>query len=190
MQPLSTFIPFVGPWSKTLRDDASFLEFAQSARGRLRRTAYLLCGDWDQASDFVQEGLVRVYVRWPRLVRNGGELAYARKAVTSAYLDHARRRSSTERPSETDPTVASGEDVAASVADREALMTGLAGLPPRQRACVVLRYFEDLSVADTAALLRCNEGTVKSQTSRALSSLRSILTDVPSDEPAEGAVSW
>ena len=49
-----------------MRDEAAFVEFAQSARGRLRRTAYLLCGDWDQASDFVQEGLVRVYVRWPR----------------------------------------------------------------------------------------------------------------------------
>ena len=173
-----------------MRDDAAFVEFAQSSRDRLRRTAYLLCGDWDRASDFVQEGLIRVYVRWPRLVRNGGELAYARKAVISAYLDHARRRSSTERPSEIDPTLASGEDVASTVATREALMAALAGLAPRQRACVVLRYFEDLSVADTAALLRCTEGTVKSQTSRALFSLRSTLEDSPSGEPAEGAVSW
>ena len=73
---------------------------------------------------------------------------------------------------------------------REALMAALAGLAPRQRACVVLRYFEDLSVADTAALLRCTEGTVKSQTSRALFSLRSTLEESPSGEPAEGAVSW
>ncbi|MFC7361958.1 SigE family RNA polymerase sigma factor [Nocardioides astragali] len=173
-----------------MRDEAAYVEFAQSSRDRLRRTAYLLCGDWDQASDFVQEGLIRVYVRWPRLVRNGGELAYARKAVVSAYLDHARRRSSTERPAEADPTLASSEDVAVTVATREALMAALAGLAPRQRACVVLRYFEDLSVADTAALLRCTEGTVKSQTSRALFSLRSTLEESPSGEPAEGAVSW
>lgn len=173
-----------------MRDEAAFVEFAQSSRERLRRTAYLLCGDWDQASDFVQEGLVRVYVRWPRLERTGGELAYARKAVVSAYLDHARRRSSTERPAEIDPTLASDEDVATTVATRVALMAALALLAPRQRACVVLRYFEDLSVADTAALLRCTEGTVKSQTSRALFSLRSTLEDLPSGEPAEGAVSW
>lgn len=176
-----------------MRDEAAFVEFAESARPRLRRTAYLLCGDWDKASDFVQEGLIRVYVRWPRLVRNGGELAYARKAVVSAYLDHARRRSSTERPGEADPTRASAEDVAAAVVTREALMSTLAELPPRQRACVVMRYFEDLSVAETAALLGCTEGTVKSQTSRALFSLRSMLEE-PVDESAgeqpEGAVSW
>ena len=173
-----------------MRDEAAFVEFAHASRDRLRRTAYLLCGDWDQASDFVQEGLVRVYVRWPRLLRNGGELAYARKAVVSAYLDHVRRRSSSERPQEADPTAASGEDVATAVATRAALMAALAELPPRQRACVVLRYFEDLSVADTAALLGCTEGTVKSQTSRALFSLRSMFEDSPFGELSEGAVSW
>lgn len=173
-----------------MRDEAAFVEFAESARVRLRRTAYLLCGDWDKASDFVQEGLIRVYVRWPRLVRHGGELAYARKAVVSAYLDHTRRRSSTERPAETDPTLASAEDVATAVATREALMSALADLPPRQRACVVLRYFEDLSVEQTAALLGCTEGTVKSQTSRALFSLRSMFEDSPFGELVEGAVSW
>ena len=173
-----------------MRDEAAFVEFAESARARLRRTAYLLCGDWDRASDFVQEGLVRVYVRWPRLVRNGGELAYARKAVVSAYLDHVRRKSSTERPQEADPTLASPEDVATAVVTRAALMAALADVPPRQRACVVLRYFEDLSVAETAALLGCTEGTVKSQTSRALFSLRSMLEDSPAGEQTEGAVSW
>ena len=64
-----------------MRDEAAFVEFAASVRDRLRRTAYLLCGDWDQASDFVQEGLVRVYVRWPRLVRRGGETRKSLKRV-------------------------------------------------------------------------------------------------------------
>jgi RNA polymerase sigma-70 factor (sigma-E family) len=173
-----------------VRDEAAFVEFAGSARDRLRRTAYLLCGDWDRASDLVQEALIRVYVRWPRLERRGGELAYARKAVVSAYLDQVRRRSSTERPQETDHTAASGEDVATEVATRQALMDALAQLPPRQRACVVLRYFEDLSVEQTAALLGCTEGTVKSQTSRALFSLRSMFEDSPFGELVEGAVSW
>ncbi len=64
-----------------------------SVRGRLRRTAYLLCGDWDRASDFAQEGLIRVYVNWPRIKRQGKELAYARSAVVSAFIDASRRRS-------------------------------------------------------------------------------------------------
>ena len=174
-----------------MRDEAGFVEFAQGARGRLRRSAYLLCGDWDQASDFVQEGLIRVYVAWPRLHRAGGELAYARKAVVSAFLDHARRRSSTEVPTEPDPNRPSTQDLASAVTTREMLMTALAGLPPRQRACVVLRYFEDLSVEDTAALLGCTEGTVKSQTSRALFSLRTTFDDSPFGElQTEGASSW
>jgi RNA polymerase sigma-70 factor (sigma-E family) len=158
-----------------MRDEAAFVEFAQAVRGRLRRTAYLMCGDWDQASDHVQEGLIRVYVAWPRLTRAGGEYAYARKAVVSAFIDHARRRSSTEVATDGGFDVPSGHDVAESVTARDALRTALAALPSRQRACVVLRYFEDLSVADTATALGCSEGTVKSQTSRALASLRSMF---------------
>ena len=174
-----------------MRDEAAFVEFAAAVRGQLRRTAYLMCGDWELASDHVQEGLIRVYVAWPRLTRAGREYAYARKAVVSAFLDHARRRSSTEVPSETDQDVASGQDVAESVALRDALMSALAGLPPRQRACVVLRYFDDLSVAETAAVLGCSEGTVKSQTSRALASLRCTFEGSPTGGLAtEGALPW
>ena len=174
-----------------MRDEAAFVEFATAVRARLRRTAYLLCGDWDQASDHVQEGLVRVYVAWPRLTRVGHEYAYARKAVVSAFLDHVRRRSSTEVVAEPDARLASGHDIAESVSARLALMVALAELPPRQRACVVLRYFEDLSVADTAALLGCSEGTVKSQTSRALASLRTVFEGSPLGElVTEGAASW
>ncbi|CAI9415601.1 SigE family RNA polymerase sigma factor [Nocardioides sp. T2.26MG-1] len=164
--------------------DAEFSEFAAASHSRLRSTAYLLCGDWDRASDHAQEGLIRVYVAWPRLVRRGGELAYARKAVVSAFLDASRKRSSTERPREPDIELASGEDVAAQVSDRAALMAALARLPERQRACVVLRYFEDLDVRETAAALRCSEGTVKSQSSRALASLRSMFESASRDELA------
>jgi RNA polymerase sigma-70 factor (sigma-E family) len=174
-----------------MRDEAAFVEFAQAARGQLRRTAYLLCGDWDRASDHVQEGLIRVYVAWPRLKRAGGEHAYARKAVVSAFLDSARRRSSTEVPTEQDRELASTQDVAESVALRTALGSALAKLPPRQRACVVLRYFDDLSVADTAAALGCSEGTVKSQTSRALDALRFMFEGSSLGElVTEGATPW
>ena len=172
--------------------DAAFTEFATAARGRLRSTAYLLCGDWDRASDHVQEGLIRVYVAWPRLVRNGGELSYARKAVVSAFLDSRRKRSNHELPTEIDDTEASTHDVAGSVTDRAALMGALARLPVRQRTCVVLRYFEDLDVRTTAAVLECSEGTVKSQTSRALDSLRSMFESASLDELVvdEGALPW
>jgi RNA polymerase sigma-70 factor (sigma-E family) len=174
-----------------MRDETEFVEFAQAVRGQLRRTAFLMCGDWDQASDHVQEGLIRVYVAWPRLTRGGREHAYARKAVVSAFLDHARRRSSTEVPAETDHNLPSGQDVAESVALRSALMSALASLPKRQRACVVLRYFDDLSVADTAAALGCSQGTVKSQTSRALASLKSTFEGSPvGDLVTEGATPW
>lgn len=174
-----------------MRDEAAFVEFAHAVRDRLRGAAYLMCGDWDQASDHVQEGLIRVYVAWPRLTRSGREYAYARKAVVSAFIDHARRRSSTEVPVEPSHDVPSGQDVAELVTARAALMSALAVLPARQRACVVLRYFEDLSVADTATVLGCSEGTVKSQTSRALASLRSIFDDSPHGELiTEGASTW
>jgi RNA polymerase sigma-70 factor (sigma-E family) len=162
--------------------DAAFTEFAAANRARLRSTAYLLCGDWHRASDHVQEGLLRMYVAWPRLVRHGGELAYARKAVVSAFLDARRKRSSSERPTSEPGDRASGEDLAAAVADRDALMAALARLPERQRACVVLRYFEELDVRETAAALGCSEGTVKSQTSRALTSLRAMFEDASRDE--------
>lgn len=162
--------------------DAAFTEFAAANRAKLRSTAYLLCGDWDRASDHVQEGLIRVYVAWPRLRRRGQELAYARKAVVSAFLDAARKRSSTERPAAVETDGPSGEDFAASVTDRAALMAALARLPMRQRACVVLRYFEELDVRETAVALDCSEGTVKSQTSRALASLRTMFEDASRDE--------
>jgi RNA polymerase sigma-70 factor (sigma-E family) len=167
---------------RSAAEDQAFSGFAVSARGRLRRTAYLLCGDWDRAADHTQEALIRVYVNWPRLERNGGEMAYARTAVVSAFLDASRKRSSRERPVTPDATVASSEDVAKAVTDREALMTALSALPEGQRACVVLRYFEDLDVRETAAVLGCSEGNVKSQTSRALASLRSTFESASRDE--------
>lgn len=174
-------------------DEQAFIEFAQAARPRLRRTAYLLCGDWDLASDHAQEGLIRVYVAWNRMQRTGGEHAYAKRAVVSAFLDSVRKRSSKEYATEADASLPSGEDVAEDVAARQALMAALAQLPPRQRACIVLRYFEDLDVAGTAHALGCSQGTVKSQTSRALDSLRSMFNESPAGELVvlnEGNPSW
>lgn len=173
------------PRSKVMGRDAStdeaFTDFAASSQSRLRSTA-LLCGDWEHASDYVQEGLVRVYVAWPRLKRQGSELAYARRAVLSAFLDSNRKRSTHERPAPQLPDQPSRLDVAEAVTDRAALMAALGALPRRQRACVVLRYFEELDVRETSVALGCSEGTVKSQTSRALDSMRNLLKDTSLDE--------
>ncbi|MDN5744139.1 MAG: sigma-70 family RNA polymerase sigma factor, partial [Nocardioidaceae bacterium] len=146
-----------------MRDEDEFVTFAQASRAQLRRTAYLMCGDWDRASDHVQEALIRVYVAWPRLERAGREYAYARKAVVSAVLDYARRKSSAEVVAEPDANRPAAGDLAETVTARAALMDALAALPPRQRASVVLRDYEDLSVGDNAAGLGSTEGTVKSQ---------------------------
>jgi RNA polymerase sigma-70 factor (sigma-E family) len=184
MQPFRGFIPFslltrgagVGR-----RDDEAFVEFAAASRTRLRRTAYLMCGDWERASDIVQEAMIRVYVAWPRLERRGGLAAYARRTTINVAIDMSRRRSSTEVPGPV-PDVQHGLDLAGVVSERQVLLTALARLPQRQRGCVVLRYFEDMSVTEVAGVLGCTEGTVKSQTSRALTSLRSMFEAEAHDE--------
>lgn len=159
------------------RNDDDFVEFAAARQAQLRRTAYLMCGDWQQAADIVQEALIRVYVAWPRLEKKGGLASYARRAVVSVAIDMSRKRSNQELPAPADETVPSGADVAGSVTDRRALMAALSQLPPRQRACVVLRYFEDLPVHAVATHLGISEGTVKSQTSRALATLQTIFRE-------------
>jgi len=168
------------------RDDEEFASFVTGSQRRLRGTAYLMCGDWPLASDIVQEALIRVYVAWPRLEsRTGGAHAYARRCVVNVAIDRARIRSNSEVPEvvgrfeSADP----GADLGTRVTDRESLVAALRLLAPRQRACVVLRYFEDQSVSETARLLSCSEGTVKSQTARALETLRQrlVLDDEATD---------
>jgi RNA polymerase sigma-70 factor (sigma-E family) len=153
------------------RDAETFTGFVLASQPALRRTAYLLCGDWSLASDFVQEALIRVYRHWPRLRGEAEARSYARKAVVSAVIDAKRRRSSTELPVE---TIAErpGADEAARSADRDLLTRCLAQVPARQRACLVLRYYDDLSVAEVAGALGVTEGTVKSQTARGLETLQ------------------
>lgn len=153
-------------------DDASFLDFVGARRTQLRATAFLMCGDWHRADDIVQEALIRLYAAWPRVSDSPAIKAYARRTVVNTALNHARRGSRREVPvSEIRELEARPEPVEA----RLDLVAALDRLAPRQRACVVLRYFEDLSVADVAATLGCRQGTVKSQTARALDTLRAIL---------------
>ncbi|MEU8227442.1 SigE family RNA polymerase sigma factor [Kribbella sp. NPDC048915] len=153
--------------------EGEYTAFVTHHANAMWRTAYLICGDRRRAEDATQEALLRLYRRWPR-IRNLGLVAYARKVVVSATLDGLRRKSSTE--------LVGGESYFSDTADpadhmqraehRLMITQALSELPPRQRACVVLRYFDDLSVDDTADVLGCRPGTVKSQTLRALDKLR------------------
>jgi RNA polymerase sigma-70 factor (sigma-E family) len=156
------------------RGSDEFTSFVVASQPRLRRTAYLMCGDWQLASDYVQEALLRVYRHWPKLHRDGRGYAYARKALVSVVIDDKRRRSSGEVPVAEVAEGLATTDSASASADRDLLSRCLARVPSRQRACLVLRYFDDLSVSDTAAVLGCSEGTVKSQTARGLVTLQAV----------------
>jgi len=159
------------------RDDEQYVDFVNASQHRLRRTAYLLTGDWQLAADITQEALLRVYVAWPRLDRSGGLPTYARRALVSAAIDQGRRPWRREEPAEIDLELPGRDRIEEHVSDREMLLVGLRQLPPRQRACVVLRYFDQMSVDETADAMRCLPGTVKSQTSRGLDSLCTIFEE-------------
>ena len=158
-------------------DRSEFAEFALARSGALHRAAYLMVGDAQLAQDLVQEALTRTYVAWPRLRDPRNAEAYCRKAITTTAISWFRRKGwDNERPTEALPESAHrGHDVA--VAERDALWRALQTLPPRQRAALVLRYFEDLTEAQTAAAMGCAVGTVKSQVSSALAKLRDALGD-------------
>jgi RNA polymerase sigma-70 factor (sigma-E family) len=153
------------------REQGEFVTFAEACRPALRRTAYLLCGDWERAADITQEALIRVYLAWSRLDQDRGLRAYARRAVVSVAVEQARKLSSHEVPVARTGD-APVDDPTGPVADRLLLLAALAELPARQRACVVLRFYEDLSVEAVADALGCRPGTVKSQTARGLDALR------------------
>ncbi|WP_148614594.1 SigE family RNA polymerase sigma factor [Nocardioides rubriscoriae] len=156
---------------------ADFEEFVAASARSLRRTAFLLCGDWQRAEDATQDALVKLYVAWPRIRRRGAATAYAHRAVTTAVVDQARRPWRREVSTLTLPEGRRERSVdpVASTERRLAVLAALEELPDRRRACVVLRYFADLSVADTAVALGIDGGTVKSQTARALDQLRVSL---------------
>ena len=154
--------------------DAAFSEFVAARRGHLRRVAYAICGDWHRADDLVQTALVKLYVAWPRIERNGGEEAYVRTIIVRADVDEHRRpwRRELAGLPETDRPAREG----LSVEDRSALFDALQALPVMQRKVVVLRHWLGLSVEETARELRIGTGTVKSHSSRGLEKLQSVLT--------------
>jgi RNA polymerase sigma-70 factor (sigma-E family) len=151
--------------------DAEFAEWMAARQGALARTAYLLTGSQHAADDLVQTTLTKLYLAWDRISDRQHIDAYARRALVNEHRSTWRRASRhLEVLSETPPEVAHAP--AAYDGEREAVWAFVQGLPPRQRAVIVLRYYEDLSEAEIADLLGITTGTVKSQASRALASLR------------------
>lgn len=152
--------------------EAQFDEFVASRSRALLRSAYLLTGDWGQAQDLVQTALIATWRRWDGLQRPDAPFAYVSKVMTTTFLSWRRRRWHGEHPTALLPERAAATDLAESAAVRDDVRQALLALPPRQRAVVVLRFLLDLSEAQTAAALGCAPGTVKSQTAKALATLR------------------
>jgi RNA polymerase sigma-70 factor (sigma-E family) len=156
--------------------EEEFRTFVTNRAASLHRTAYLLCGDWHLADDLVQEALAKAFRHWKRVRRADSPEAYVRRILINESNRRWRnRRDVVLRADEAEPDGVTS-DPADQVANRSELLEALLSLPPRQRATIVLRYLDGLSERETAAVLRCSEGTVKSQTSRALRALNRFLT--------------
>jgi RNA polymerase sigma-70 factor (sigma-E family) len=153
------------------RDDAAFLLFVAGARRDLRHLAWLLTGDQHRAEELVQETLARTYAAWPR-IRADDPGGYARRVLVNAKTDSWRRRRRERLVEDVGESRYPAPDVAEVVAYRAEIVAALRGLTARERVVVVLRYYADLSEADTAAELGVSLGTVKSTASRALAKLR------------------
>jgi RNA polymerase sigma-70 factor (sigma-E family) len=165
---------------------ATFAEFVSARSGALNAAAYLMVGDVGLAQDLVQEALIRTYVAWSRLRDPANAEAYTRKAITTIAIDWSRRKGrSAERPSDHTPeTVTPGH--AEGIDQQTWLWQCLLQLPIRQRAAIVLRYYEDLTEEQTAAAMGCAVGTVKSTVSAGMTKLRQLVD--PSRLPQSGEV--
>jgi RNA polymerase sigma-70 factor (sigma-E family) len=190
--PTSTPIVVVsvfGNQSTAAQLDPSFEQFVLDRSPKLLRTAYLLIGDRGLAEDLLQTALLRTALRWRRAADHPE--AYVRQVLLNLTRDHWRRaKRRVAEQSEFDESVdrvhhGETRDHATAVVDRDVVLRAVAALPQRQREVVVLRFFGDLSVTDTANAMRASEGTVKSYTSRALTQLRASLGDVQFDTIAE-----
>jgi RNA polymerase sigma-70 factor (sigma-E family) len=159
-------------------DDTSFEEFVADSSARLSTMARLLTGHRAEAEDLLQGAFERAYRRWRRISRRADPERYVCQILVNASIDRWRRlRRHPEVPLMVTGAGPGAADTAAAVADRDLLLRGLAVLPPMQRAVLVLRYFEDLSEAQTATMLGCSVGNVKSQTAHGLARLRDSASE-------------
>ncbi len=157
--------------------DADYADFVAARQTHLRRIAYAVCGDWHRADDLLQTALVKLYVAWPRLHRDGREEAYVRQIIVRANIDESRRPWRREAPGLEgwDQTAREG----LPYEERSVLFEALQSLPPMQRRTVLLRHWLGLSVEQTAGELGISQGTVKSHTSRGIEKLQTLLGDQP-----------
>ncbi|MFJ5260786.1 SigE family RNA polymerase sigma factor [Streptomyces sp. NPDC088387] len=152
-----------------------FEDFVTACGPRLLRVAWLLTGDPHLAEDLLQTALAKVWPKWSRIADEQPE-AYVRKTLVNTYSSWWQRRWRGEVPTGELPEAPTSGDPFAGVDLEQALAAVVRRLPPRQRAVLVLRYFEDLSVEETAEVLGCRPGTVKSQGAKALRTLRAQLS--------------
>ena len=167
---------------KSTAEDDGFTRFVATARPGLRRSAYLLCGDWHEAEDLAQNALLAVLRRWDKLRWPEAAAGYARAAMYRIFISerrHVRWRLETTHAEVPDKPSADGGGGGCenAVTDRMVLLEALGQLPPRQRAAVMLRYIEDLDVTRTAEILECEPSTIRSQTTRALATMRVVMSN-------------
>jgi RNA polymerase sigma-70 factor (sigma-E family) len=159
-------------------DDDGFEEFVRAHQAGLSKVAYLLTGDHHAAEDLLQGALVRIASKWHRVSRSEYPYAYVRRILYHQHVSAGRLRRLVERPMARLPDSGTERDETDDAVRRMVLEEALARLTPRQRAVIVLRYFEDLSAADAAHALGCSVGTVKSQTHHALGRLRTLAPEL------------
>jgi RNA polymerase sigma-70 factor (sigma-E family) len=159
-----------------VQEPDGFREFVAARSASLARSAWLLTGDEGLAQDLVQTALVKTWSRWDRVVRQDAPEAYVRRVMLSTYLTWSRRRWRGELPVGAVPEHAQRGDAFETFDLRQSMLAALRGLPPRQRAVVVLRFFDDMTEAQTARVLGCSVGTVKSQGAKAVTKLRTCAS--------------
>jgi len=167
-----------------LAEPVGFREFVETHSRSLLRTAWLLTGDWASAEDLVQSALAKTWPRWASIVRVDAPQVYVRRVLVTTFLGWRRLRSSTELVMDTVPERGAEHPDFARAELRESLRAAMQSLPPRQRAVITLRYFSDLSERQTADLLGCSIGAVKSHAAKAIARLRQCpgLAELHSEE--------
>lgn len=168
--------------STTKQQSLRFEEYAANAWPQLYRSSYLLAGNHADAEDLAQQTLVQAYRSWSKVSRADEPAAYLRRMMVNRYIsDHRPRGRRLELLTDAPPEPRSGADAEAGVDDRMRLWPHVLALPPRQRAVIVLRYYERLSEREIAEALGCSTGTVKSTAHRALASLRAAIGSAAPD---------
>jgi RNA polymerase sigma-70 factor (sigma-E family) len=169
-------------------DRRQFSEYFAARHDVVRRTAYLMCGDWYWADDLAQAAFIRLAAGWHKVRDRGALDAFVRTCLVRAYLAETRRvwrrreRTFADLPEPAGIGAAAADDDAEVATRRLVFVRALGELPPRQRVTLICRYYQGLDVAETAAALNCSEGTVKSQTARGLAALRRVLGDAVEPE--------